>query len=218
MVHVVVELSEASYTYLAYTYLAYTYRFGRLAAGDGPRGRRALGGFGRAGGGRPERGDAQHGARAALGRDLALARRRLPNGRAQLDDAIAKAGGTYNGTFALMRHTAVYEDETDRRAALDAIRRVLGKFGNLMTKTGEVRNGFPDEVPLDELDGNVRVDPVMLEENLAFGSPEKVIAKLKAYEALGVDAFIYYASMGLGMEQQKRSLQLFIDHVLPEFT
>ncbi len=138
--------------------------------------------------------------------------------RAQLDDAIAKAGGTYNGTFALMRHTAVYEDETDRRAALDAIRSVLGKFGNLMTKTGEVRNGFPDEVPLDELDGNVRVDPVMLEENLAFGSPEQVIAKLKAYEALGVDAFIYYASMGLGMEQQKRSLQLFIDHVLPEFT
>ena len=138
--------------------------------------------------------------------------------RAELDDAIAKAGGTYNGTFALMRHTAVYEDETDRRAALDAIRSVLGKFGNLMTKTGEVRNGFPDEVPLDELDGNVRVDPVMLEENLAFGSPEQVIAKLKAYEALGVDAFIYYASMGLGMEQQKRSLQLFIDHVLPEFT
>jgi alkanesulfonate monooxygenase SsuD/methylene tetrahydromethanopterin reductase-like flavin-dependent oxidoreductase (luciferase family) len=138
--------------------------------------------------------------------------------RAQLDDAIAKAGGTYNGTFALMRHTAVYEDETDRRAALDAIRSVLGKFGNLMTKTGEVRNGFPDEVPLGELDGNVRVDPVMLEENLAFGSPERVIAKLKAYEALGVDAFIYYASMGIGMEQQKRSLQLFIDHVLPEFT
>ncbi len=138
--------------------------------------------------------------------------------RAQLDDAIAKAGGTYNGTFALMRHTAVYEDETDRRAALDAIRSVLGKFGNLMTKTGEVRNGFPDEVPLDDLDGNVRVDPVMLEENLAFGSPEQVIAKLKAYEALGVDAFIYYASMGLGMEQQKRSLQLFIDDVLPEFT
>jgi alkanesulfonate monooxygenase SsuD/methylene tetrahydromethanopterin reductase-like flavin-dependent oxidoreductase (luciferase family) len=138
--------------------------------------------------------------------------------RAQLDDAIAKAGGTYNGTFALMRHTAVYEDEADRRTALDAIRSVLGKFGNLMTKTGEVRNGFPDEVALDELDGNVRVDPVMLEKNLAFGSPEQVIAKLNAYKALGVDAFIYYASMGLGMEQQKRSLQLFIDHVLPEFT
>jgi alkanesulfonate monooxygenase SsuD/methylene tetrahydromethanopterin reductase-like flavin-dependent oxidoreductase (luciferase family) len=51
-----------------------------------------------------------------------------------------------------------------------------------------------------------------------FGSPEQVIAKLRRYEALGVDAFIYYASMGLGMAEQKRSLQSFIDHVMPEFT
>ncbi|MEM8704999.1 MAG: LLM class flavin-dependent oxidoreductase [Actinomycetota bacterium] len=137
--------------------------------------------------------------------------------RGQLDESIAKAGGTYGGTFALMRHTAVYDTDDDRQAALGAIRSVLGKFGNLMTKTGEVRNGFPDEVPLDELDGNVRVDPVMLEENLAFGRPDQVVEKLKAYEALGVDAFIYYASMGLDMDQQKRSLQLFIDHVVPEF-
>ncbi|HAR50993.1 MAG TPA: LLM class flavin-dependent oxidoreductase, partial [Roseovarius nubinhibens] len=32
-----------------------------------------------------------------------------------------------------------------------------------------------------------------------------------------VDAFIYYASMGLDMAQQKRSLQLFIDRVMPAF-
>ena len=50
-----------------------------------------------------------------------------------------------------------------------------------------------------------------------FGSPETVIGKLRAYEALGVDAFIYYASMGLDMDVQKRSLQLFIEKVMPEF-
>jgi hypothetical protein len=44
-----------------------------------------------------------------------------------------------------------------------------------------------------------------------------VIEKLHVYEALGVDAFIYYASMGLDMEVQKRSLQLFIDRVMPKF-
>ncbi|MEM9521879.1 MAG: LLM class flavin-dependent oxidoreductase [Actinomycetota bacterium] len=138
--------------------------------------------------------------------------------RRQLDDAIAKAGGTYDGTFALMRHAAVYDNEVDREAALAAIRSVLGKFGNLMTKTGAVRNGFPEEVSAEDLDGNVRVDPSMLEENLAFGSPDEIIEKLRAYEALGVDAFIYYASMGLDMDRQRRSLQLFIDHVVPEFS
>ncbi|MGB0799562.1 MAG: LLM class flavin-dependent oxidoreductase, partial [Planktomarina sp.] len=117
--------------------------------------------------------------------------------RAQLDDAIAKAGGTWDKTFALMRHTAVYETDEDRVAVMDSIRNVLGKFGNLMMKKGEVRNGFPDSVPFEELEGNVRVEPKMLEENLMFGDPETVIAKIRAYEDLGVDAFIYYASMGL---------------------
>ena len=136
--------------------------------------------------------------------------------KAQLDESIAKAGG-WDGTFALMRHTAVYASEEDRAASMGAIRNVLGKFGNLMMKKGDVINGFPENVPLEELDGNVRVDPQMLEENLMFGSPAQVIEKLKAYEALGVDAFIYYASMGLDMGVQKRSLELFVHEVMPEF-
>lgn len=136
--------------------------------------------------------------------------------KAQLDEAIAKAGG-WNRTFALMRHTAVYETEADRNAVLSAVRSALGRFGNLMMKKGDVINGFPEVVPLEELEGNVRVNPEMLEENLAFGSPQEVIGKLRAYEDLGVDSFIYYASMGLDMEVQKRSLDLFITQVMPEF-
>lgn len=136
--------------------------------------------------------------------------------RGQLDDSIAKAGG-WNRQFAMMRHTSVYANEDDRAASLTAIRSVLSKFGNLMMKKGDVINGFPDDVPLEELEGNVRVDPVMLEENLMFGSPEQVIAKLKLYQNMGVDSFIYYASMGLDMDVQKRSLRLFVDEVMPEF-
>ena len=138
--------------------------------------------------------------------------------RGQLDQSIEKAGGTWNRTFAMMRHSAVYATEADREAAIGAIRAVLGQFGNVMMKKGEVHNGFPEAVPLEQLDGNVRVDPTMLEENLMFGSPETVIEKLKTYEEIGVDAFIYYASMGLDRDVQKRSLQLFIDEVMPEFT
>ena len=137
--------------------------------------------------------------------------------KSQLNDAIAKAGGTWNRQFALMRHAAVYDSEDDRTAALSAIRNVLGKFGNLMMKKGEVINGFPQQVPFEELQGNVRVDPDMLEENLVFGTPDTVVRKIKQYQDIGVDAFIYYASMGLDMDVQKRSLQSFIDHVMPEF-
>ena len=44
-----------------------------------------------------------------------------------------------------------------------------------------------------------------------------IIKKLKLYQDLGVDEFIYYASMGLGHKEQKKSLKLFIEEVMPEF-
>jgi len=136
--------------------------------------------------------------------------------RDQLAEARQKFPG-HTGRFAMMRHTAIYENEDDRAASISAICNVLGQFGNLMMKRGDVVNGFPDPIPLEELEGNVRVDPQMLEENLMFGSPEQVVEKLKMYQDLGVDAFIYYASMGLDMERQKRSFKLFCDKVKPAF-
>jgi len=50
-----------------------------------------------------------------------------------------------------------------------------------------------------------------------FGSLDEVIAKLKRYRDLGVDNVIYYETYGLPLELQKKSLELFITEVLPEF-
>lgn len=135
----------------------------------------------------------------------------------QLNDAVAKSGGNWDGEWALMRHTAVWDNDADRTTAIAAIRNVLGMFGNLMLKKGDVVDGFPDRLSFDELEGNVRVEPAMLEENLTFGTPEQVIAKLRRLEQAGIDSFIYYASMGLPHDVQRRSLQLFIDEVMPAF-
>ncbi|MEP2731283.1 MAG: LLM class flavin-dependent oxidoreductase [Ascidiaceihabitans sp.] len=137
--------------------------------------------------------------------------------RDMLDDSKARLNPGYDGAFAMMRHTVVYDNDDDRHATLAAVRQILARFGNLMMKSGDVVDGYPDPVPLETLEGNYRVDPQMLEENLILGSPDQVIEKLRKYEGLGVDAFIYYASMGLDMERQKQSLRLFIDEVMPAF-
>ena len=89
------------------------------------------------------------------------------------------------------------KNQADRDLAVNAITRVLGQFENLYRNLGDVKNGFPKEIPLHELEGREQYDPLMLEENLMFGSPDTVIKKLKRYQMLGVDEFIYYASMGL---------------------
>ena len=135
----------------------------------------------------------------------------------RLDEAVEKAGGGFKPTFAMMRHTAVYDNDTSQQTAMDAIRGVLGQFENLMRQIGTVSNGFPNPVELESLEGREQYDPGMLEENLMFGRPDQVIDKLKRYQQLGVDEFIYYASMGLDPAEQKKSMKLFIDEVMPAF-
>ncbi len=135
----------------------------------------------------------------------------------QLDEAIQNNHSNFKPIFAMMRHAAVYTNNNEKEKALNAIRLVLGQFENLFKNLGDVTNGFTKQIPLDQLAGKEQYDPEMLTENLLFGNPDEVITKLKLYESLGVDEFIYYASMGLGQEEQKRSLKLFIDEVMPEF-
>ena len=98
-----------------------------------------------------------------------------------------------------------------------AAQRQLSQFENLFKNMGDVANGFPKAIPLDQLGNRAEYDPEMLRRNLMFGTPDEVIAKLKQYEAIGVDEFIYYASLGLGLKEQKRSLELFCKEVIPAF-
>jgi alkanesulfonate monooxygenase SsuD/methylene tetrahydromethanopterin reductase-like flavin-dependent oxidoreductase (luciferase family) len=135
----------------------------------------------------------------------------------QLDEAIAKADNGWIPRFSLMRHACLYDNDGDRQEALNAIRRLMSQFENLFRNSGDVVNGFPTSIPLDELEGREQYDPAMLEENLMFGSPDTVIQKLKGYQALGINEFIYYASMGLNHAAQKRSLRMFCKEVMPEF-
>ena len=50
-----------------------------------------------------------------------------------------------------------------------------------------------------------------------FGTPDEVVAKLRRYEAAGVDMFNLNAMFGLPYERVVRSLRLFIDEVMPHF-
>ena len=133
----------------------------------------------------------------------------------QFEETLAKYPNARRPRFAMMRHAAVYENQAGRDQAIDAIRCVLGQFENLFRNIGGVSNGFPKQIPLAELANRDEYNADMLEENLLFGTPDQVIGKLKRYQDLGVEDFIYYASMGLGMEAQKKSLKLFCDEVMP---
>ena len=119
--------------------------------------------------------------------------------------------------FAMMRHTAVYDRKADWEIPVKAAQRQLSQFENLFKNLGDVEDGFPKAIAFSELENREQYDPKMLHDNLLFGTPDEVIAKLKKYADLGVDEFVYYASLGLGHQEQKRSLELFCREVMPAF-
>jgi len=137
--------------------------------------------------------------------------------RGQLDESLAKFPDSPKPQWAMMRHAAVYDDPADWEVPVRAAQRQLGMFGTLFSGDGQVTNGIPALGSQEQLDAHVDYNPQSLHENLLVGTPDQVIEKLKTYEALGVDSFIYYASMGLGLEEQKRSMELFISDVMPAF-
>lgn len=137
--------------------------------------------------------------------------------KSRLDEAMANNPGKPRPTFAMMRHTALYDRQEDWMMPVKAAQRQLSQFENLFKNLGDVENGFPKAIEFGELANRDEYAPEMLSENLMFGTPHQVIEKLKKYEDLGVDAFIYYASLGLGHKEQKRSMELFCSEVMPAF-
>ena len=136
---------------------------------------------------------------------------------ARMNEALAANPGRKRPIMAMMRHTAVYDRKEDWMVPVRAAQRQLSQFENLFKNMGDVQNGFPKSIPFELLGNRAEYDPEMLGRNLMFGTPDEVIAKLREYEALGVDEFIYYASLGLGHAEQKRSMELFCRHVIPAF-
>ncbi len=132
-------------------------------------------------------------------------------------DSLGKVPGTTRPRFATMRHTGVYGSQKDAELFLNSLKRAAGQFENLFRGEGGVENGFPAEINLASLVHRAEYDSEMLRTNLMFGTPEEIVAKLKRYEALGVDNFIYYASYGLPMERQRESMKLFVSEVMPAF-
>ncbi len=137
--------------------------------------------------------------------------------KSRLDQAMADNPGCGRPIFATMRHTCVYDREADREVPVKAAQRQLSQFENLFKNMGDVDDGFPKAIDVADLKNRDEYDPKMLHDNLMFGTPDQVVAKLNLYAELGVDEFTYYASLGLGQLEQKRSHELFITEVMPAF-
>jgi flavin-dependent trigonelline monooxygenase, oxygenase component len=143
----------------------------------------------------------------------------VENLAAKLAKAIADHPGARRPRFMVLRRTCVYEDVKDWRLPSETAAEDLRVFNGLFYNAAGVVNGFPTPMdPMTPAGAATLLEPETLRDNLMFGTPDQVIARLRHYERLGVDHYCYGASFGLPHDVAMRSLDLFGRHVVPHFT
>lgn len=117
----------------------------------------------------------------------------------------------------LLRHTVVGESEKEVAEAASAISRFYCHFGAWFRNERPVSQGIIAPLSDDEMAKIEIFSPEKMRANNVIGTPEMVIERLKTYQALGFDQYSFWIDNGMAFEQKRKSLQLFIDHVMPEF-
>jgi len=132
-------------------------------------------------------------------------------------DTLAKFPERPRPRFLMLRRTCVYERAKDWRVPIEASIDYGRYFENLFKNIGPVENGFPQPAAFEQLSNRDDYRPEVIRDSMVFGTPTEVVAKLREYEACGVDQFCYGASFGLPHSAARRSLELFITEVMPHF-
>ncbi|WP_137390493.1 LLM class flavin-dependent oxidoreductase [Rhodoligotrophos defluvii] len=117
----------------------------------------------------------------------------------------------------LLMHTFVSDTAAETDRLVEDLSLFYAQFGAWFQNKKPVHQGFLE--PLSEADRAAmpQYQPEAIRKALVIGQPDEVIARLKAYEALGYDQYSIWIDSGIGYERKKKSLRLFIDEVMPAF-
>lgn len=135
----------------------------------------------------------------------------------KLDRAVAKIPGSTRPRWMVLRNSCVYPNPANWRMPVKAAMHYSAQFQNLFQSEGKVINGFAKTIDLSSDSDSGNYNEETLWESMMFGTPEQVVEKLKRYQDCGVDQFCYGANFGLAPRDAIRSLELFIERVMPEF-
>ena len=86
-------------------------------------------------------------------------------------------------------------------------------FGNKTTPV----DGFLEPSPEEKFAGRPEFELDSLHKTAMIGTPDEVIERIGHYRDLGVDEYSFWCDNSLPHEEKRRSLQLFIDEVIPAF-
>ncbi|MFT3732942.1 MAG: LLM class flavin-dependent oxidoreductase [Hyphomicrobium sp.] len=117
----------------------------------------------------------------------------------------------------LLQHTFVSDGPSETQEYAEALSRFYCEFGSWFQNKRNVSQGFLEPLSTADREAMPQFAPDVIARNLVIGEPTEVIRRLKAYEALGYDQYSLWIDSGLSHQKKRKSLELFIEHVLPAF-
>jgi alkanesulfonate monooxygenase SsuD/methylene tetrahydromethanopterin reductase-like flavin-dependent oxidoreductase (luciferase family) len=117
----------------------------------------------------------------------------------------------------LLQHTFVADSAAEAEILSRDLSAFYCEFGAWFLNQRPTHQGFIEPLTPAERAEMHRYSPEVMRRNLVIGEPAEVIDRLKAYEALGYDQYSVWIDSGLSHERKKKSLDLFIRHVMPAF-
>lgn len=117
----------------------------------------------------------------------------------------------------LLRHVFVAESEAEVDQAARDLSTYYCNFSTWFQNQRAVSQGRIAPLSADDMAAMEMFSPETMRRSLVIGQPDEVVARLKAYEALGFDEFSLWLDSGISYAAKRRSLELFIDEVMPAF-
>lgn len=135
----------------------------------------------------------------------------------RFNTACEKAPDQARPKIMLLLHTYVGSDASDVEQATREVSVYYNYFSAWFKNEKPIRQGLIERLTEEEMAANAMLSPEVMRKNLPIGAADEVIARLKAYEALGYDEYSMWIDTGMSFERKKASLERFIADVMPAF-
>lgn len=135
----------------------------------------------------------------------------------RFNTACEKAPDQGRPKIMLLLHTYVGSDASDVEQATREVSVYYNYFSAWFKNEKPIRQGLIERLTEEEMAANAMLSPDVMRKNLPIGTADEVIARLKAYEALGYDEYSMWIDTGMSFERKKASLERFIADVMPAF-
>ena len=118
----------------------------------------------------------------------------------------------------VLRHTFVAETEAELVQGAKDISRFYCYFGAWFKNESPIEQGLIKKLSEEEMSKIEMYSPENMRKNSIIGTHEEAIERIKLCEKLGYDEYSYWVDSSMSFDIKKKSLELFINEVMPAFT